>query len=233
MFISSKTDVKSDTYAYKLIQHVESCIRAAMDDKSNLSQDILMYEGMSGQKTRHLYNNICTLKFDNRETRYLEIGTWKGSSLLASVYNNRHVHATVIDNWSQFNGPKDAFLGAVSSLLPSTQIVNVVEADCFATDLVKNGKFDIYLYDGDHSKESHHKAMTYYKDVMNDDGTIVIVDDWNWDDVRNGTFAGIKEANLSIKYHYEIKHTDDNSHSLQPTAFTHFWNGIGIFVLVR
>ena len=60
---------------------------------------------MSGKKTRHFYNNICSMK----NSRYLEIGTWKGSTLCSAMCNNK-MKCVAIDNWSQFNGPKNEFL---------------------------------------------------------------------------------------------------------------------------
>ena len=60
---------------------------------------------MSGLKTRHFYNNL--LNFD--DARYLEIGSWKGSSVCSAMYNNNAM-IICVDNWSEFGGPKDEFL---------------------------------------------------------------------------------------------------------------------------
>ena len=40
--------------------------------------------------------------------QYLEIGTWKGSSVCAAMCNN--IRCLAIDNWCEFGGPKEDFL---------------------------------------------------------------------------------------------------------------------------
>ena len=44
-----------------------------------------------------------------KEARYLEIGTWKGSSICSAMCNNK-ITCVAIDNWSEFGGPKNIFL---------------------------------------------------------------------------------------------------------------------------
>jgi len=88
-----------------LKQHVETSFENAENNKSKITDALLNMEGMSGKKTRHFYNNLL----NKDDARYLEIGTWKGSSVCSAMYKN---NATVvcIDNWSEFGGPKNEFL---------------------------------------------------------------------------------------------------------------------------
>ena len=85
-----------------LIKHTEKAIYNATENNSKLTDNILEMEGMSGHKTRHLYNNICNLP----GAKYLEVGTWKGSSLISSLYNNNLEYSYCVDNWSEFNDNK-------------------------------------------------------------------------------------------------------------------------------
>ena len=78
-----------------LINHVNECFVNSDRNESKLSADILSMEGMSGTKTRHLYNNICSLSGAN----YLEIGVFRGSTFCSAIYGN-NIKATGIDNWS-------------------------------------------------------------------------------------------------------------------------------------
>ena len=55
-----------------LIKHIEKCLKLSDKYESNITPKILNMDGMSGKKTRHFYNNICSMK----DARYLEIGTW-------------------------------------------------------------------------------------------------------------------------------------------------------------
>ncbi len=76
--------------------HVERCIQAGHAYSSRLPEDILLMHGMSGQKTRHFYNNLLNAP----GARYLEIGVYKGSSTAAALFGNPHVDALAIDDWS-------------------------------------------------------------------------------------------------------------------------------------
>src|ERR1039457_3148727 len=64
-----------------------------------LPTEILNIEGMSTTKVRQLINSICHLP--SAET-YLEIGSFKGSTLISAAYNNKHLKwACGIDNFSE------------------------------------------------------------------------------------------------------------------------------------
>jgi hypothetical protein len=64
--------------------HIDKAFTYAEKGFSKITQGILDMEGMTGIKTRHFYNNML-----NREgCRYLEIGTWKGSSICSAIYKN-------------------------------------------------------------------------------------------------------------------------------------------------
>jgi hypothetical protein len=65
----------------------------------------------------------------------LEIGCWRGSTLIAALYGNESSirHAVGIDNWSQFKGPKREFLANVQQFLPASPL-HFFEQDCFTID---------------------------------------------------------------------------------------------------
>ena len=88
------------------------------------------------------------------------------------------------------------------------------------------------MYDGDHSEDSHYKALVHYYACL-DDMFIFIVDDWNWSNVRDGTYNSIKKLNLSVLYDKEIRLTYDNSHSPQPLAKETWHNGIYLAILKK
>ena len=72
-----------------------------------LNEELLQYQGMTGTKTRHFYNNICNLYGRKGiPVKYLEIGTWYGSSSIASMFKNHVEDSLFIDNWTQFGGYK-------------------------------------------------------------------------------------------------------------------------------
>lgn len=203
---------------------INKAFQNAENDISKLNQDIIKMEGMTGTKTRHFYNNLL----DTEDARYLEIGTWKGSSVCSAMYKNKAT-VTCIDNWSEFGGPKAEFLVNFERYKGENK-ANFIESDCYKVDVNTLPKFNIYMYDGNHTKDSQYKALTHYYKCL-DDIFIFIVDDWNWKDVRDGTFQAIKELNLDILYEREIRLTWDNSHTVQDKASATWWNGIYVSIL--
>jgi hypothetical protein len=184
-------------------------------------------KGMSGKKTRHFYNNLM----NKDDARYLEIGTWKGSSVCSAMCGNK---ATVvcIDNWSEFGGPKSEFLTNFNKYKGNNN-ANFIEQDCFTVDTSHLPKFNIYMYDGNHAEDSHYKALIHYYNCL-DTTFIFIVDDWNWKEVRDGTLNSFKQLNLTVLYSREIKTTNDNSCVLWGSPEQQEWhNGIYVAILQK
>lgn len=211
--------------------HITNAIRNAekglskIKTSETLGNEILEYDGMTGTKTRHLYNNLCSIK----NLRYLEIGTWYGSSSISALYKN-NIHGVFIDNWSQFNGKKDVLLNALEKY-KTNSTYEVIESDCWKVDTTKLGLFDIYLYDGGHTEEDHYKALKYYINNMKDE-FIFIVDDFNWPEVRDGTFRGIQDLNLEIVFRHEIFVSPEHLKNMpKHKGKKTWWNGCGIFIL--
>jgi hypothetical protein len=202
-----------------LAKNIKTAFKNAENNISKITDEIINMEGMSGIKTRHFYNNLL----NTEDARYLEIGTWKGSSVCSAMCGN---NATVvcIDNWSEFGGPKDDFLLNFENYKGENN-AKFIESDCFDVDVSTLPKFNIYMYDGNHTNESHYKALLHYYDCL-DDVFIFIVDDWNWKDIRDGTMDSIEKLNLKTLYEKEI-YTPDNG-----TSET-WWNGIYVAILQK
>jgi hypothetical protein len=188
---------------------IDDAFNKAEKGESKITQEIIEMSGMSGTKTRHFYNNLL----NNENIRYLEIGTWKGSSVCSAMCNNK-AKVVCIDNWSEPWGdyiPKGEFLINFEKFKGEND-AQFIEGDCYNIDVESLSKFNIYMYDGNHSKENHYKALTYYYNCL-DDIFIYIVDDWNWVDVRDGTNEAIHDLNLKKIYEKEvlIPWNDDSS----------------------
>ena len=207
-------------------EHIDKSFENAENHVSKIDQGIIRMDGMTGKKTRHFYNNLLNIP----DARYLEIGTWKGSSVCSAMCNNK---ATVvcIDNWSEFGGPKYEFLRNFD-MYKGENNATFIESDCFTVDTSKLPKFNIYMYDGNHLEESHYKALLHYYDCL-DDIFIYIVDDWNWNTARDGTIHSIKKLNLKVLYERSIRLTWDESHTPQPEARNTWHNGIYVAVLQK
>ena len=210
-----------------LRQHIEAAFERAEKGDSKITDRILNMEGMSGRKTRHFYNNLL----DKSDARYLEIGTWKGSSTCSAMCGN---NATVvcIDNWSEFGGPKDEFLSNFNAY-KGLNNARFIEQDCYKVDITQLPKFNMYMFDGNNTKDSHYKALVHYYNCL-DDMFVFIVDDWNWKDVRDGTYDSFKQLQLTVLYEREIKTTDDDTHPTWGSEKQQQWhNGIYVAILQK
>ena len=146
----------------KLVNHVLSCLEKTDNLESNLTEEVLNMEGMSGKKTRHFYNNLCSLE----KARYLEIGSWKGSSNCSALCNNK-LTCLCIDNWSEFGGPKEEFLQNFNKY-KGTNDAQFLERNCWDIRTSSIGRFNIYMYDGDHSEQSQYDALVRYYQALDE-----------------------------------------------------------------
>jgi hypothetical protein len=210
--------------SYKTL--IDRSFQNAENNVSKITDYIINMEGMSGTKTRHFYNNLL----NTEDARYLEIGTWKGSSVCSAMCKNK-AKVVCIDNWSEFGGPKSEFLVNFEKFKGENE-ASFIENDCYKIDISTLPKFNIYMYDGNHTNESHYKALLHYYDCL-DDIFIFIVDDWNWKDVRDGTINSIKKLNLKVLYEQKVRLTWDNSHTPEPKARDTWWNGIYVAILQK
>jgi hypothetical protein len=62
---------------------------------------------------------------------------------------------------------------------------------------------------------------------------IYIVDDWNDEPVRKGTFDAIRDLNLENVWNHEIRLTNNNKHTPPDIAESTWWNGVYICILKK
>lgn len=210
---------------YKLL--IQKAFENAEKGISKCSEDILKMDGMTGKRTRHLYNNLLNMP----DARYLEVGVYTGSSLCSFIYKNDVKYAYAIDNWTQFGGPKTLFLEYLQKFKGETP-VTFIESDFEKVDYSKLPKFNVYLFDGGHEFKDHVNALTIPRDCL-DDIFIYIVDDWNWITVRNATFSAIQTCNYKILHGVELKTTPDDSHPAGELCTEYYWNGVCVFLLQK
>lgn len=216
--------VNLDAKTKLVVQHVQSSIRKADKGISKLDTSVLTLEGMSSAKNRHLLNNLC----NRPHTRYLEIGVWMGSTWVAALYDNKEniEDAIAIDNWSKFGGPRDKFFENCQKYLPGYNY-RVYSEDSFRLDLASSFHsqlpINVYFYDGDHSALSQELALTYYDSVL-DNVYILVVDDWNREEIRQGTFSALRKLKYDIAYQVSLPSSKINDYHT-------WWNGLYVAVI--
>jgi SAM-dependent methyltransferase len=214
-----------DIEGYKA--HIYNAFLNAEKSISKCPPDLIEMGGMTGKKTRHLYNNLLNMP----DARYLEIGTWNGSSLCSAIYGNTLKRVYAVDNWSQFGGPKEEFFANLKKYSMSTH-VDFFETDFLKLDAKSMPKFNVYLFDAGHEFDDHVNALKHMYDCL-DDIFIFIVDDWNWRTVRQATINAIQSLKMEVLFNMEIKTTNDDSHPEGKLCTDFYWNGVCVFLLKK
>lgn len=215
-----------------LIDAVKNALTMSKINQSKISEKTKNLPGLTSEKVKHFMNNLCEMP----DCKYLEAGVYQGSIFASAVEKNDLV-ATAIDNFSEnsiipmddnitINGEvgnsKEIFLKNIKDLVLNKQ-VNIIDSDVFKADINKiELKKNVIFMDIEHTFESHNNFLKKFYEKI-DNTFVYIVDDWNWLQVREGTFKSIEDLNLKTLFKEEIftKGEDKND----------YWNGLGIFVL--
>jgi hypothetical protein len=227
--ISSSSAVDAGS---ELSQVVRQALERALTGTTKLSPEVLAIAGMSGRKYRCFINNLVE---QLPAPRYLEIGSWAGSTLCSAIFGNK-VDAVAIDNWSQFGGPSDKFFAHLSKF-KGTARVSFLEQDFRAVDYTglggTLGPFNVYLFDGPHTFKDQYDGVVITQPALVTP-YVQIVDDWNWPNVRKGTLKAIADLGLRIEFMAQIRTSLDDQHAPPPNGQNSDWhNGYCISVLSR
>jgi len=195
------------------------------DRSGGYFEEILAMSGMSGRKYRRLINRMIS---QARSPRYLEVGSWAGSTACSAIHGNR-VEITCIDNWSEFGGPKDVFLSNIRAASNPGVAFSFIESDYRKVDFKGIGPFNVYLFDGPHSRQDQYDGIRLAQPALADT-FVLIVDDWNWEPARQGTFEAIAAEKLRLYMSVEIRTTWDNSHPSISMENSDWHNGYFICV---
>ena len=212
----------------ELRSHLFRCVALANNDSEiGLPASIQSIRGMSGRKNRNFLYHLCRMD----PCSYLEVGTWQGSTLVSAAFGAKHKEGRSfvgIDNFSQFDKDKKAEKELHRNLKTHVPDVNVTtfNRDCWDVDpKIFKKMFNIYNYDGSHKTVDQKKALLHFRPCLAP-VFIFVCDDWNFPPARLGTFAGIKEAKLTVEASVEI-HTPGHRNSCSDD----WWNGTYAAVL--
>ena len=191
----------------QLVQALTRSVRDALAGPLRISPELRAVDGMSGLRYRQLLNQLIS---ELPEPRYLEIGSFKGSTLCSAIEGNA-VQATVIDNWSEFGGPAGEFYANLSRFKGPRARVSVIERDFREVDYRTIGRFNVFMFDGPHLEIDHYDALMLAAPAL-DDAFILIIDDWNLAPVRSGTRRALSQLKLYVDTWIEIRTTLDDTH---------------------
>ncbi len=211
-----------------LVACLEKAFHQALDGVGKIDSAILAMDGMSGRKYRLLINNLIAAV---PQARYLEIGTWAGSTLCSAI-NGNQVRAIAIDNWSEFGGPKAQFLSNLERFKTPAADVTFLENDFRKIDYASLGRFNVYMFDGPHTAADQYDGISLPLPALEDE-FILIVDDWNHPPAREGTLKALTALNLTVLHGIAIRTTLDGSHPTLARQASDWHNGYFIAVLSK
>lgn len=204
---------------------IEAIIQSIADAKQGLSKlsiDMVEYPGYTSHGNKRLFNNLGRY-FE----KYLEVGLHKGSTFISALHGNE-MKGIGIDNWSQFQEggvTKNMAYEHCKRWLAPNQY-SLIERDYYdLAPLYESGELkleevDMYFFDGEHSYESQKWGITHFVPKLKK-GCLVIIDDASWEDVRRGTYDGIKELGLEIEYENLLWDSKQEGE---------WWNGLFLFI---
>ena len=180
---------------------------SAIGSDHRLPDAVYEIEGMSGRAFRTLLNELMNAI---EPARYLEIGSWRGSTVIAALFGNG-CRALCVDDWSQFDGAKRDLVRTLRRFELDDR-VEIAEADFRAVDYRAIGQFDVLFFDGPHAAKDHHDGILLTQPALRDE-YVLLVDDWNWLPARKGTLGALAAAGASILFAIEIRTTQDDRHT--------------------
>jgi len=215
-------------YTSPLVNHVREALNDALAERHRLDEEVLGIVGMSGRRYRMFINNLIGRLED---ARYLEVGSWMGSTFCSAIQGNR-VRATAIDNWAEFGGPVQQFFANLSRFVSAENQINIMTADYRQVDFRALGRHNVYLFDGPHTRQDHVDGILLAQAAL-DDEFVLIIDDWNWVQVRAGTLTALEQAGLRVHLGIEVRTAADGEMPPVMMQDSHWHNGYLIAVVSR
>jgi Methyltransferase domain/Glycosyl transferase family 2 len=150
---------------------------------------------------------------------YVNVGVWHGFTFLAGMLGNPRRACVGIDNFSDFGGPRERFMGRFEELKgPAHAFYEMDYREYF--EQLHREPIGVYLYDGNHEYENQQRGLEIAEPYFAD-GCIVLVDDTNWQPPRDATIDFVAESEREYELLLDCT-TPDHPH---PT----FWNGLMVF----
>jgi hypothetical protein len=205
---------------------------SALAIEHKLPDGIRYMHGMSGKKYRYMINNLVGATPD---ARYLEIGSWKGSTACSAIYGNT-CKALCIDNWSDFlwGDSKENVRGQFEANLKAagadTAETDFIDSDFRAVDYSTIGKFNVYMFDGPHDEQDQYDGVMIAQPAL-EDQYVLIVDDWNGPGVRAGSARALEELGHTVVCSLEILTRHDNEHPVISMEASDWHNGYYVAVV--
>jgi len=188
----------------------------------------IQIEGLTSRRMQNLLTELANLS-----SKYLEVGSYLGSTGAAVLRSSNIEEATFVDHWKDQVQPangdslpannKQKFIENIKKF-KNDRPLNVFDCDMLSADKSDIKDIDFFFYDGAHDFDSTSDAIRYYASCLSSE-SIIVIDDANWDGVVDGAEDGIKKAGLEILFK---KIWLNNQESKEE-----WWNGFFIAVVKK
>jgi predicted O-methyltransferase YrrM len=189
----------------------------------DLTDVLSLIEGMATENKLMLLN-AAAASLDPGEV-YVEIGCYRGASIVGAARRNPHLRIFACDNFSQFDGAADALRANLARYAPDAdvQFFDLDFRRFLALAPWQPARIGACFYDGRHYFADHYDALALVLPHLARDA-LVIIDDSNHRAVRaaNALFARKVEAFTPI---LDLRTPANKS----PT----WWNGVQVWRFTR
>lgn len=128
--------------------------------------------------------NLAVASLEQDEV-YVEVGCYKGASLVGAALGNTDHRLFACDNFSQFDGADASLRETLKKYTPDGQVqfFDMDFRDFMRAAPWKPAKIGAYFYDGGHSFEEQYDGMRFALPHLSDDA-VIIIDDTNKREAR-------------------------------------------------
>jgi protein O-GlcNAc transferase len=175
--------------------------------------------GMATENKLRLLN--CAVASLAANEVYVEVGCYKGASLVGAATSNPHARIFACDNFSQFDGASDALRRTLDAHTAPGQVTfhDMDFRDFLAAAPWAPARIGAYFYDGGHSFHDQYDGVAMAIAHLADDA-VVIIDDTNKRVARSANHL-VARALQSFKLILDLRTPRNHS----PT----WWNGIQVY----
>ena len=222
-------------------EFVEGCLKLADDYRSKLTEMERTMPGDCSSKLRSFLNNVVS----KENTKYLEIGLFRGSSFIPALYGNLKTKAVGVDHWmydrteprkvppkgfiwdnvkSGFEDNLNRYSRGDMTLVDKNNIT-LIEEDFNTVKWATQPKFDVINFDIQPMKEEDIDAL--FDKVLRHataNEFILILNRYSLEEVEVWTKNIIEKYKLSLNVDWELRRISSS------TSDTYnYFSGIGVF----
>jgi hypothetical protein len=192
--------------------------------------------GFSGDKLIASLSSLLALH-DGPSSVYLELGVFRGLTLVSTAMRNRERACFGIDNFAQFD-PQGVNRSIVEELIKNRDLSNarIIDRDyesAFAelSNYIGSRSVALYFVDGPHDYRSQVMSLLLARPYLGE-SAVIVVDDSNYLHVRQANrdfLAAFSDWKLLCEAYTEC-HPQNMSSAQRCAAERGWWNGVNVMV---